>query len=127
MIISANRAKEETDFVNNNGANKDKFKTYLIESITNIITNSITNGLYFCELTINGEVWEELKINDDVAMDILHEMETDLDDKGYKTNLEFEGSITERCFPTNLNYAHQIFGKHTPWVAIFNISWKDAK
>lgn len=113
-IISAKEAYYKANEVNNNDINVDNFKQYLKESINNAITSASEKGLYSYELFIPGEEWEKLKIVDDIAIGIFHDVEVTLDDLGYTTNLEFKGSCNAKC----LNY------EHTPWSAIFTISWK---
>lgn len=113
-IISAKEAYYKANEVNNNNINVDNFKQYLKESINNVITSASEKGLYSYELFIPGEEWEKLKIVDDVAIGILHDIEVTLDDSGYTTNLEFKSSYNVKGVKCG----------HIPWSAIFTISWK---
>jgi hypothetical protein len=113
-IPNAKEANAKT--VNNvlNEVNVVKLREWYTTSIENSIDSAIEEGKYSCDIIVTGTDWVERGINDDIAIDVLHEFEEELDNLGYLTMSEFRGTIREKC-PNGNVY---------PWVAALEISWK---
>lgn len=113
-IPNAKEARAKT--VNNilNEVNVAKLREWYTTSIENSINSAIEEGKYECSIIVTGKDWAERGINDDIAINVLHEFEEELDNLGYITMPEFRGTVIEKC-PNGNVY---------PWEAVLEISWK---
>ena len=114
-----NAKEANTKTVNNvlNEINVDKLREWYATSIENSIDSAIEEGKYRCDIIVTGKDWAEQGINDDIAIDVLHEFEEELDNLGYFTMPEFRGTVIEKC-PNGNVY---------PWEAVLEISWKECE
>lgn len=117
-IPNAKEANTKTvnNVINNviNKVNVDKLREWYIISIENSINSAIEKGEYRCDVIATGKDWATQGINDDIAIDVLHEFEEELDNLGYNTMPEFRGTIREKRPDGNVY----------PWESVLEISWK---
>ena len=96
-----------------NKVNVDKLREWYTISIENSINSAIEKGEYRCDVIATGKDWASQGINDDIAIDVLHEFEEELDNLGYNTMPEFRGTIREKRPDGNVY----------PWEAVLEINW----
>ena len=106
------RAKATNNILNE--VNVVKLREWYTTSIENSIDSAVEKGKYECNIIVTGGDWVEQGINDDTAINVLHEFEEELENLGYVTMPEFRGTIRERC-PNGNVY---------PWEAVLKISWE---
>lgn len=112
-IPNAKEANIKTANNTLNQVNVNKLREWYTTSIENSIDSAIESGKYTCKIIVSGDDWTNYDINDDIAIDVLHEFEKELDNLGYNTLPKFRGTIREKRPDGNVY----------PWEAVLEINW----